>query len=108
MLDLPAYFGALSDRKRFRILVYLSEHEATTVTELGTKLRMSQPLISWHLRSLRKAGLVKTRRAGRQVWCSLNRPAIIRYEHKLFRALGIEEVSLSVDSTEPLESAARH
>ena len=43
---------------------------------------MSQPLVSWHLRKLRRAGLVYTRREGRQVYCSLDKD---RYQDCLQR-----------------------
>ena len=46
--------------------------EEVTVTDLTDLLAISQPLVSWHLRKLRRAGLIGTRRAGRQVYCSLN------------------------------------
>src|SRR5437588_7416019 len=79
MQDISVYFRALGDRKRLGILQYLAGHEQVPVTELGEKLRLSQPLISWHLRVLRRAGVVKTRRTGRQVLCSLNRQALRKY-----------------------------
>ena len=88
MQDLTAYFRALADRKRLLIVRYLARHDEITVTELGKKLRLSQPLISWHLRMLRRAGIVKTRRVGRQVWCSLNRETLQTYEQRLDRILG--------------------
>jgi DNA-binding transcriptional ArsR family regulator len=89
MQDLSVYFRALSDRKRLRIAEYLARHEQVTVTELGTELRMSQPLMSWHLRMLRRAGIVKTRRAGRQVLCSLNRRGIAAYQRRVDQTLGL-------------------
>jgi ArsR family transcriptional regulator len=65
---------ALSDMARLRIVQYLALRDGDiSVTELTRALRMSQPLASWHLRKLRRAQLVKTRRVGRQVLCSLNR-----------------------------------
>ncbi|MBV9282589.1 MAG: helix-turn-helix transcriptional regulator [Chloroflexi bacterium] len=72
------YFRALADAKRLLIVRYLANHDQVTVTQLGDELRFSQPLMSWHLRRLRRAGIVKTRRSGREVWCSLNRPALQR------------------------------
>ncbi|HEY8687215.1 MAG TPA: metalloregulator ArsR/SmtB family transcription factor [Chloroflexota bacterium] len=90
MQDISVYFRALSDRKRLSILQYLALHEHVPVTELGEKLRLSQPLISWHLRILRRAGVVKTRRTGRQVLCSLNRPALARYQKRIEELFGLE------------------
>jgi ArsR family transcriptional regulator len=91
MQDISLYFRALSDRKRLAILQYLSLHEHVPVTELGEKLRLSQPLISWHLRVLRRAGMVKTRRTGRQVLCSLNRQALWRYQKRIEDLFGLED-----------------
>jgi ArsR family transcriptional regulator, arsenate/arsenite/antimonite-responsive transcriptional repressor len=90
MQDISVYFRALSDRKRLSILQYLAGHERVPVTELGEKLRLSQPLISWYLRVLRRAGVVKTRRTGRQVLCSINREALRKYQDRIDEILGLE------------------
>jgi ArsR family transcriptional regulator len=72
--DLRAALRALSDTARLRIVQYLAGcEEETTVSDLTKALRISQPLVSWHLRKLRRAQLISTRRVGRQVFCSLNR-----------------------------------
>lgn len=109
MQDLTVYFRALSDRKRLRIAEYLARHEQVTVTELGTELHMSQPLMSWHLRMLRRSGIVKTRRAGRQVLCSLNRKALEAYRRKIDDTLGLSDSSggEANDAPVPLKPA-RH
>jgi DNA-binding transcriptional ArsR family regulator len=90
MQDLAPYFRALGDRKRFRIAQYLALHEEVTVTQLGAELRLSQPLISWHLRILRRSAIVKTRRTGRQVLCSLNRRALLAYQARVNETFGLE------------------
>ena len=63
---------ALSDPTRLRMLQRLAEG-AGTVSELIDHVDLSQPLVSWHLRRLRVAGLVETRRSGREVICTLSR-----------------------------------
>jgi ArsR family transcriptional regulator len=45
-------------------------------------LRMSQPLVSWHLRRLVRAGLIKTQREGREVRCSIDRHRLQEYERE--------------------------
>lgn len=110
MRDLLTYFRALADRKRLTIVQYLGQHDEITVSQLGRELRLSQPLISWHLRLLRKAGLVKTRRAGRQVWCSLDRHALETYEQRVDQILGIDVAAGRGDEEsqpEPMEAARR-
>ena len=90
MQDLALYFRALADRKRWHIVQSLAQHDEITVTQLSDELRLSQPLISWHLRKLRKAGIVKTKRSGRQVWCSLNRKSLEAYQHRISEIFGID------------------
>ena len=74
--EVARYFYALKDILRLRILVTLAESGEMTVTELARTLHVSQPLVSFHLRPLRVIGLVQVRRAGREVYCSLNLPEI--------------------------------
>ena len=72
--DLRSALRALSDTARLRIVQYLATYDGEiSVSDLTKALHISQPLASWHLRKLRRAQLVFTRRAGRQVLCSLNR-----------------------------------
>jgi DNA-binding transcriptional ArsR family regulator len=62
---------AVGDVSRMKILRTLANAPEISVTELAYRLLMSQPLASWHLRILRRAGIISTRREGRQVYCSL-------------------------------------
>jgi DNA-binding transcriptional ArsR family regulator len=75
-----AYHKALADPTRLRLLQRLADAPAT-VTELTEHVALSQPLVSWHLRRLRAAGVIDTRRAGREVICTLSREML-----DLFRA----------------------
>lgn len=59
-------FHSLSDATRLRVLALLTNDDELCVCELTHALRVSQPMISRHLASLRKAGLVSDRRVG--VW----------------------------------------
>jgi DNA-binding transcriptional ArsR family regulator len=70
--ELKLIMKALGDVARLTIVYHLARQGEVTVTELTEMLAISQPLVSWHLRKLRKAGLIHTRRVGRQVYCSLN------------------------------------
>jgi ArsR family transcriptional regulator, arsenate/arsenite/antimonite-responsive transcriptional repressor len=56
----------LGDRNRLRILKLLAREELS-VGELMVQLALPQPLVSYHLRRLRQAGLVQVRRQAKQV-----------------------------------------
>ena len=79
--ELREYYLALSDATRLRILELLARRELT-VTEIARGLRMSQPLVSWHLRRLVRTGLIKMEREGREVRCSINRARMQEYERE--------------------------
>lgn len=59
-------YQALSDPKRRRILALLREGERC-VCELVDAMEVSQSLLSFHLKTLKEAGLVEDRRDGRWV-----------------------------------------
>jgi ArsR family transcriptional regulator len=68
--ELRTFHKALSDVNRLRIVKRLAESEAS-VAELIAHVGLSQPLVSHHLKRLRVAGLVETRRVGRETICTL-------------------------------------
>lgn len=92
--DLKRITSALSGVARLTIVYHLARQEAVTVTDLTDKLRISQPLVSWHLRKLRRAGLVETRRAGRQVHCSLKTERFKQYLQRLENLIDPTSVSV--------------
>ena len=55
----------LADANRLRIIRRLALGDAS-VTDLIEEVGLSQPLVSWHVSRLRVAGLVETRRKGRE------------------------------------------
>ena len=70
LLRVAEMFKTLSDPTRLRLLTRLAEGEAC-VHELCAALAMSQPAVSHQLRLLRVGRLVRTRRAGREIFYSL-------------------------------------
>src|SRR3954469_25825323 len=66
-----AVFRAIADPTRREILTLLRARPQT-VGDLAGNFRMSRPAISKHLRLLRSAGLVVTRRDGAARVCGLN------------------------------------
>lgn len=79
---------ALADVNRLRIVQRLAHGEAT-VSELILQVGLSQPLVSWHLGRLRFAGLVETRRAGRETVSRLVPEAFERFVAYERRVLGL-------------------
>ena len=89
--ELPDHFLAFANPTRLRILQRLGEVGEENVNDLATHLHMSQPRISGHLRMLRVGGVIRTRREGRQVYCSLDVENIARERGQLDEMLGIKD-----------------
>ena len=89
--ELTDHFLALANPTRLRILERLGQVGEENVNDLAAHLHMSQPRISWHLRMLRVGGVVRTRRDGRQVYCSLDVEGITRAREVLEELIGIKE-----------------
>lgn len=68
-------FHALSDETRLRILQELCEGEQC-VCDLMDRLRLGQSRLSFHLKTLKEAGLVKDRPEGRWVYYALDEVAL--------------------------------
>lgn len=72
---LRVLYRALGDETRLRVIGILAEVGPLAVRELSAHVGLSQPLISWHLRILRVAGIIDTRRQGRETICRLRTAA---------------------------------
>lgn len=87
--DLKTHYLALANPTRLRIIARLARDGEMNVNDLARQLRVSQPRASWHLRMLRRARIVETRKIGREVVCSLNREAIREFQQHLDRLVSL-------------------
>ena len=79
-MDDNLVFKALADPTRRFLLDLLFEREGRTLTELESQVDMTRIGVMKHLRLLEEAGLVVTRRSGREKLHFLN-PVPIRLIH---------------------------
>src|SRR3979409_608820 len=85
--ELKTFHRALGDVTRLRTLPTLATEGDFPVSELVGRLRISGPLMSWPLRRLTRAGIVRTERVGREVRCSFDRERVAEWQARIFRAL---------------------
>ena len=78
--ELGSVFRALADPSRRFLLDLLFERDGRTLTELESELAMTRFGVMKHLKVLEEAGLVVTRRSGREKLHFLN-PVPIRLIH---------------------------
>lgn len=73
------WFHALSDETRLQIIECLSDGEQC-VCDLTAMLATTQSLLSFHLKTLKDAGILTDRREGRWVYYLLSQQAIEELE----------------------------
>ena len=86
--ELRLVHKTLADVNRLRIIRRLAEAEAS-VAELVAQVGLSQPLVSWHIGRLRAAGLVTTKRSGRETVCRLVPEAFEEFAARQAAVLGL-------------------
>lgn len=85
---------AMADQTRQRIMQFLC-CEWLCVTDVVSKLGdITQPTVSHHLGILRDAGLVYTRREGKQVFYSLNQDEVANCCGDLMRSFAPERIEI--------------
>ena len=95
--ELKLVHRALADINRLRIVRRLAGGDAS-VTDLIEEVGLSQPLVSWHVGRLRAAGLIETRRNGRET--------LVRLRHEAFEAFAGRERAVLGLPTEPRTAAS--
>jgi ArsR family transcriptional regulator len=85
---LRTLYRALGDETRLRMIGLLAEIGPMPVNELSSRVGLSQPLISWHLRILRLAGIVDPQRQGRTTICRLRTAAFEELHDAEARLIG--------------------
>jgi len=71
MKEMLGIFKSLSDETRLRVIKLL-EHGELCVCDITAALDMVQPKVSFHLGTLKQAGLIKDRKQGKWIHYSLN------------------------------------
>jgi len=96
MKDLLLVFKALSDKTRLRILKLL-EHGELCVCEIVAALDIIQPKISFHLTTLKEAGLIKDRKNGKWIHYRINDSDMFRRFSLISTLEKIPEESMGQD-----------
>jgi ArsR family transcriptional regulator, arsenate/arsenite/antimonite-responsive transcriptional repressor len=88
---LKPFFLALGSSVRLRIVAELAQHGEMAVSDLARALKISQPLVSWHLGRLRQGGVIQQRQDGRLAYCSVDGDHIRACERMLAEILNNPE-----------------
>jgi ArsR family transcriptional regulator len=102
--DLSVHFEGLANPTRLMIVERLAAAVEMRVSELADYCKVSQPRMSWHLRILRKAEVIRTRREGREVFCRLDREAIADHLKRFSRLISFGGLPFAEPASTPTVS----
>ena len=80
--DMIAIFKALSEPLRVEVIELLREEEMC-VCDLCDRLNVAQSKLSFHLKALKQAGLVRSRQEGRWIYYRLTLSRLVELEEYL-------------------------
>lgn len=106
--DFIPIFQALADSERLLILLKLfyAGPNGKNVTELSGKTRLSRPAVSHHLKVLKAAGIINSRKDGTQVYYSLDAKQKVTNIETLTNSLLTHLKLIETNQTEALDDAA--
>ena len=97
-MDAITFAKAMADETRQEIMRLLCCQWLCVGDVVGKMGHVSQPTVSHHLAVLREAGLVYTRREGKQVYYSLNQDAVAVCCGTLMQTFAPERVVIPLQS----------
>lgn len=80
--EVAEIFKQIGDGTRLRILWFLC-HCEECVSNIAAAMGMSDPAVSHHLKSLKNAGLVVSRRDGKEIYYKLADSQVAEYIHRI-------------------------
>ena len=72
----PSLLKCICDETRFEILELLQKDNELCVNGFVEKLKKDQPLVSHHLKTLKKCGIVKSRDEGKKAMYTISNPQL--------------------------------
>lgn len=87
--ELASRFHALSDPQRLKILHLLMTRSEMCVCELMEVLGLTQSNVSFHINVLKQARFIRGRKAGKWIFYSLDREAVLQFSDECRRIFGI-------------------
>jgi DNA-binding transcriptional ArsR family regulator len=72
----PSLLKCICDETRFEILELLQKDNELCLNDFVEKLKKDQPLVSHHLKTLKKCGIVKSRDEGKKAMYTISNPQL--------------------------------
>jgi DNA-binding transcriptional ArsR family regulator len=80
-------FRAFSDETRQEIIMLLASQKEINANDIAQRFHLSRPTISHHLNLMKRMKLLHTRKQGKEIFYSFNKPYVIGLLNSFAKAL---------------------
>jgi len=70
------FFSAFADKTRQEIILIFTNQKELCVNDIASQFILSRPTISHHLNLLKREKILNTRKEGKEIYYSINKPYI--------------------------------
>lgn len=74
--ECSVFFNAFADKTRQEIIMIFSSEKELCASEIANKFTLSRPAVSHHLNLLKRAKILNTRKEGKEIFYTINKPYI--------------------------------
>lgn len=85
--DLLEFLKAVASENRLKMFLLFSDGQERTVNEVTTLMNLGQSTVSEQLKLMRRAGLLRARKEGKEVYYSPDRAVVIAKLERLTQTL---------------------
>ncbi|MDH4182795.1 MAG: metalloregulator ArsR/SmtB family transcription factor [Nitrospinota bacterium] len=78
---------ALSDENRQKIIMLFAKHKELCANDIASRFTLSRPAVSHHLNLMKRAGALKARKDGKEIYYSFNKPYVIDLLKSLIKSM---------------------
>lgn len=78
---------ALSDKTRQEIIMIFADKKEVCVSDIAKCFTLSRPTVSHHLNLMKRTGLLNSRKEGKEVYYSFNKPYVVKLMEFVLNAL---------------------
>ncbi len=79
---------ALSDETRQGIIMVFARHKELRANDIAEKFSLSRPTVSHHLNLMRRMGVLNSRKSGKEMYYSLNKPHVVKLLNSVTKTIG--------------------
>lgn len=78
---------ALSDKTRQEIIMIFAHSKELCANDIADNFSLSRPTISHHLNLMKRMGVLNSRKSGKEMYYSLNKPHVISSLKRMIQAI---------------------